>query len=58
MKAFEEIYPKPSDSCHYTKISMWNERRRVWKAALEWCRVKVENYTPEDVCYFIDEELE
>ena len=28
-----------------------------WRAALEWARVKVENYTPEDICYFIDEEL-
>lgn len=32
--------------------------REGWKMALEWIRVKVENYTPEDVCYFIDEELE
>jgi len=31
--------------------------RAGWKDALEWARVKVENYTPEDVCYFIDEEL-
>ena len=29
----------------------------AWKAALEWIRVKVENYTPEDICYFINEEL-
>lgn len=31
--------------------------REGWKVALEWVRIKVENYTPEDICYFIDEEL-
>ena len=32
--------------------------KQSWKAALKWAREKAENYTPEDVCCFIDEELE
>ena len=36
MKAFEKLYPKPPDTCHYSIMAMWNERRRVWKAALNW----------------------
>ena len=31
---------------------------RVWRAALEWTKVKLENYTVEYVLYFIDNELE
>jgi len=57
MKAFEEHWNKeirpyihnPSDR---ELAKYW------WREALKWARVKVENYTPEDVCYFIDEELE
>lgn len=32
-------------------------REEEWCAALKWARIKLENYTPEDICYFIDEEL-
>ena len=31
--------------------------RVTWRAVLKWVRIKAENYTPEDILYFIDEEL-
>jgi len=56
MKAFEkhwnkEIRPYIHNTSDRELAEYW------WKAALKWARVKVVNYTPEDVCYFIDEEL-
>jgi len=35
-----------------------DEVGKSWRAALEWMKVKLENYTAEDVLYFIDNELE
>lgn len=32
-------------------------REMGWKAALKWTKIKLENYTIDDVLYFIDEEL-
>jgi len=60
MKAFEEWFEINNylvDPYACTGVSK-EDLAAVWKAALKWARVKVENYTPEDVCYFIDEELE
>jgi len=54
MKAFEEHWTEEGgDDCPECKV----HAEEAWRAVLEWARVKVENYTPEDVCYFIDEEL-
>jgi len=62
MKEFEK---KEKEMCEISHCSQWDISCRLceqlreegWKEALKWARVKVENYTPEDVCYFIDEEL-
>ena len=57
MKAFEKIYPKPLDESDY-HIAAWNDRRRVWKAALECILDKCHHYQNQDVIDFIQEELE
>ncbi len=67
MKAFEKWFK--SKHCDYkTPCDPTDEatgctncedlRAEGWRAALEWARIKLENYTPDDVAYFIEQELE
>jgi len=52
----EEAYPKYQNKDGYC-IGNTPALKAGWGAALEWARIKLENYTTDDVLYFIDKEL-
>lgn len=62
MEAFEEWYSKEfplPPTIERGPVGRDHKRgcKDAWKTALKWVRIKLENYTPEDICYFIDQEL-
>ena len=53
MKHFEDLWKEAGSG-----ICGKRACEKYYREALEWARIKLENFTVEDVLYFIGEELE